>query len=194
METITGVVQTKRKDGKGVKINDDWYSSRNASFFASVNRNDTVTLQYSKNGTWNNCDENTAPVVSAAAPAASGGGYSGGTKAGGRASGFRDPDEIVRSEALKNALEFLSTTDPQFTQGSLGYKDAIERTLKTAELFSAYTKGLINLGASVPAQAPAVANPPEAAAPPPPPAPAPEPAPAPAETPVVGSALASFLE
>jgi len=193
MAEVTGVVQSKRKDGKGVKINEAWYSARNGSFFASVNRGDTVTLQYNVRGDWNNCDENIAPVVTAAAPAGGGGGYRGGSgggaKAGGRASGFREPDEIVRGEALSHAINFLKETDPDF--GDSEPKAVIERTLRTAEVFTAYMKGLIDLKKTAPHEAPPVQNPPPAPAPEP--APAPAPAPAPVEEPVVGSALSEFL-
>jgi hypothetical protein len=183
-ETITGQVSAKRKDGKGVQINGQWYSSRSDAFFTGVKKGDTITLSFTRNGTWLNCDEATPPVVTSAAAA-------GGSKQGGRASGFRDPDEIVRGESLKVALEFLVATNG--FAGSPGYGESVEKLLKTSDLFSNYSKGLIDLKQSAPAVAPPA---PEVQTT----APAPEPAPAAAapatpeaQAPVAGSALANFL-
>lgn len=192
-EQITGVVQAKKRDGKAVKIEEGWYSARNGSYFASVNRGDKVTLQFSRNGTWLNCDENVAPVVVAVAAAQSGGGsggYGGKGKQGGRASGFREPDEIIRAEAVSQAVTFLSTTDPDYA-GNLPYKDCVERTLRTADLITAYVQGKIDLKKSAQHAAPPPPN--TQPAPAPEPEPEPEPQPAPVEQAEVGSALADFL-
>lgn len=174
-DTVTGLVQSKRKDGKGVKINNNWYSSRNASFFSSVERGATVTLQFTANGQWNNCDENIAPVVSqAAAPSGGGGG-------GGSNGQFRSPDELIRTDALNSSLKFCEGT----LTGT--YAENAEKVLKTSELFVAYTKGLVDVnGTSAPAPA-------QAAPPPPVEEPAPAPAPAAESAQAAPSALSNFL-
>lgn len=181
-ESVTGQVQSKRKDGKGVKINDAWYSSRNASYFASVNKGDSITLQFTRNNQWNNCDENIAPVVGQSAP--SGGGDNGGGGGGGYGSQFRLHAELIRTDSLNSALTFLNDSK----QLSGNYAEDVPKVLKTSELFVAYVKGLIDLSAvtgSATAPAPAPAPAPEPA-----PEPEPEPEPEPAATP---SALSSFL-
>lgn len=183
-ESITGVIQSKRKDGKGVKIDDAWYScSRNASYFASVNRGDSVTLQFTRNNQWNNCDENIAPVVGQSAAPASGGGGGGFNKP----SQFRSVDELIRNDAINTAVAFLNSTE-EFALGA--YADNIEKLLKTTELFVAYNKGLIDVNATAGAPAPDPTPAPRIPVPPPaPPAPEPEPAP----VPDAKSALGAFL-
>lgn len=179
-ESVTGQVQSKRKDGKGVKIDDAWYSSRNASYFASVNKGDSITLQFTRNNQWNNCDENIALVVGQSAPSGGGGNGGNGVRAG--VSSFRSVDELIRTDSLNSALTFLNDSK----QLSGNYAEDVPKVLKTSELFVAYVKGLIDLSAVTgSATAPAPASAPE-----PEPQPEPEPEPEPAAAP---SALSNFL-
>lgn len=79
--TVTGVVESKRKDGKGIKVNGEWYSVFNASSLRGVEWKDTVTFNYIMKGTYRNIQ---GPVTKteeggsspAAMPTSKGGGYS----------------------------------------------------------------------------------------------------------------------
>ena len=185
-ESFTGTVQAVRGDRKGVKINNEWYSVRNASVYGTVAKGDTVSGTFTRNGRWINCDEASIQITKGA-PAASGGGGGGGGNGGGHKSGFREVDEIIRTTSLEAAVAFFSELSM-----SGDYATDIEYVLKTADLFVAYTKGLIDVGAmETPAPlpaAPAQQEPAPVAAPP-----APEPAPQEATPAVQPSALSAFL-
>lgn len=183
-ESFTGTVQAVRGDRKGVKVNNEWYSVRDASVYGTVAKGDTVSGTFTRNGRWINCDDASIQVTKAAPPAAGGGG--GGGNGGGHKSGYREVDEIIRTTALEAAVDFAASSL------SGDYATDIEYVLKTADLFVAYTKGLIDVGAMA-TPAPAA---PAAPAPIPAPVPEPEPEPAPQQeaTPAVQpSALSAFL-
>lgn len=70
MEQVTGTVKAKRKDGKGIMIDESWYSSRGQ---VPCNKGDEVKVSYEVNGRWNNIS-NVEVLSKGTAPAPSGGG------------------------------------------------------------------------------------------------------------------------
>lgn len=56
MTVITGVVESKRKDNKAIKVNGVWYSAYSAATLAAINDGDVVTFesQASPDGRWQN--------------------------------------------------------------------------------------------------------------------------------------------
>lgn len=55
MNEITNqVVEAKSKDGKKIKIGEDWFSAFNASTLEGVERGDTVSFVYTLKGDWKN--------------------------------------------------------------------------------------------------------------------------------------------
>jgi hypothetical protein len=86
LERISGKVASKRKDGKGIKVGEEWFSAFNASELDHINWKDDVEFSFARNGRFNNL-KGTVKLISAgggssSAPAKSGG-YSGvGVRAG----------------------------------------------------------------------------------------------------------------
>lgn len=74
METITGVVESVRKDRKGMCVNGQWYSSWDA---LSVNTGDEVLFNYVEKGTFKNI-KGKVRVTGSKPVTSSGGGKSGG--------------------------------------------------------------------------------------------------------------------
>jgi hypothetical protein len=71
METVTGQVDAVRKDGKGLCIDDVWYSSWDG---LQVSKGDTVVFNYVKKGQYNNIKgkvrvSSGGPAPSSSAPA-----------------------------------------------------------------------------------------------------------------------------
>jgi len=179
-ESFSGTVQAIRQDRKAVKINNEWYSVRDSSAFGSASKGDIISGTYTKNGKWINCDEASIVVTpgGGSAPVNGTGHAPGGAKKGGD-SGFRSPEEIIRTTALEQANEFFA-----ISSGLDGeeYPDQVEKVLRTADIFTAYIQGNISLTAPEQAAAP-VAEPVVVA----------QPEPAPVQEEAVPAALSSFL-
>lgn len=129
METLSGKVASKRKDGKGIKVGDEWFSAFNASELDHVNWKDEVEFKFARNGRFNNL-KGTVTVLSSSgaspAPKASGGGYSGvGVRAGHAWNSalqtvlhVTDRDvalEDIRAAVLEEAIEVYKTME-RFTK------------------------------------------------------------------------------
>ena len=133
-ENITnGVIEKIRKDRKGVCCGGEWYSVRNASIFSDAQRGDLLTADFTRNGQWINCTEDTVKVTKSATAGKSGGSSGNG---GSKNDQFRTRSEIIRTTALDASIAFLGTQDGT-------YADNVEQTLKTAQLFVAYVEGKI---------------------------------------------------
>ena len=134
-ENITnGVIEKIRKDRKGVCCGGEWYSVRNASIFSDAQRGDLLTADFTRNGQWINCVEDTVKVTKSATAGKSAGSSGSG---GGNSDQFRTRSEIIRTTALDASIAFLKD------QYEGNYADDVEQTLKTAQLFVAYVEGKI---------------------------------------------------
>lgn len=134
-ETLSGNIEAVRKDNKGIKVSGEWYSVRNASALNGAGKGDTINATFERNGKWNNLDEASIKISAGQVNTGKSSGSGGGSKGG----QFRTPDEIMRTEALNQSLTFHTDIDPN------DYGGAIEKLLKTADLFTAYAKGLIDV-------------------------------------------------
>ena len=69
---VQGVVEAKRKDGAGILVDGDWYSSYKGKGLGSVGVGDTVVFEYefSKDGKYKNIDGNSVKVAGKGQPKA----------------------------------------------------------------------------------------------------------------------------
>lgn len=73
MSVTKGNVESKRRDGKGIKLQDgEWYSAFSETTLSEVNRGDLVEFEYVTKGDWKNIKGNV--TVLSASPKAGGGG------------------------------------------------------------------------------------------------------------------------
>jgi hypothetical protein len=122
MGSVTGKIQTVRKDRKGCKIDDVWYSAYKPEEMNGAQRGDTVTLEYKEKGDFKNIVSVT--VVETAPKGGGGGGYS---KGGGGGAQFRSVPELNRIDALKLAVDV--------TAGDADTKERVKHVLKLVPVF-----------------------------------------------------------
>lgn len=129
MPTASGVIQSVRKDRKGFKIDEVWYSGYTPDELNGASKGDTVTLEYTEKGQYKNIVKGTVQVT-ASAPA--GGGGSGYTKGGGDKQ-FRSVPELNRIDALRLAVD----TVPQGND----LKAQVQHIIKLAKAYVAFIEG-----------------------------------------------------
>ena len=130
MPTASGLIQSVRKDRKGFKIDEVWYSGYTPDELNGASKGDTVTLEYTEKGQYKNIVKGTVQVT-ASAPAGGGGG-SGYTKGGGDKQ-FRSVPELNRIDALKLAVD----TVPQGND----LKAQVQHIIKLAKAYVAFIEG-----------------------------------------------------
>lgn len=145
MPTATGVVQTTRKDGKGFKMDDVWYSGYTPDELNGAQKGDSVTFEYTEKGQYKNIVKGTVQVTKGA-PQSSGGG---GGYSGGGDKQFRTVPELTRIDALRLAVDTLSKT-----AGSDDPKARVKAILKLAPVYVAFIEGSLGGGNAQAATAP----------------------------------------
>ncbi len=128
MTEITGTIQSVRRDRKGVKIDDVWYSAYAASELNGAERGDHVKLTYSAKGDFKNIQKPGVEVLSKGEGQSSGGG--GGRKSGGNGGGdkqFRTVPELNRIDAL-NAAVAVTVADTDT-------KERVKHVMKLVPIF-----------------------------------------------------------
>ena len=141
----TGVVESKRMDGKAIKVNGSWYSAYLPSELASVNRGDTVTVTWapSKTGNFKNIKGVTTTAIAgvgttntttvAATP----------PNKGKLLSVELDRDRcIIRQNALTNAVKLVAEwAGPLVGTDEAGKEDYVSTVIEIARAFEDYTSG-----------------------------------------------------
>jgi len=132
---MQGKVSKVRKDRKGLCIDDVWYSGYKPSYIGEAQVGDEVSFTFTEKGDWKNITEDTLKVLSSA-PKSSGGGGGGSSNSGG-GNQFRSVPQLVRGDALGNAVKSLEGLS--FPTA----KAAVKATLYVAGLYEAYLNGEI---------------------------------------------------
>lgn len=140
MSEVNGVVEAVRKDGKGLCVDGQWYSSFNP--IAGVSRGDTVSFTYAEKGSFKNIKGtvrggtggSAAPAAASAAPA--------GRKFGGFPIDVKDGQRsIIRQNALTNARELVSSVT-----GAKKVDEAmVAEIIAVARKFEAYSTGDLDI-------------------------------------------------
>jgi hypothetical protein len=141
MASASGVIQSVRRDRKGIKIDDVWYSAYNPSELGEAQRGDTVTVEYKPKGDFKNI---VSVTVDAAAPKGGGGGGRGGGYSGGGDKQFRSVPELNRIDALNAAVAV--------TAGDTDTKERVKHVLKLVPVFVNVIENGAGGGAAAPAK------------------------------------------
>ena len=141
MATMQGKIGKFRKDRKAFEIDDVWYSAFKSSWMGEAQSGDTVEFEYTEKGDFKNISEGTLKVT-AKKPA--GGGSSGGGKGGGGGYSkgeFRSVPQLVRTDAVNQALKLIETQGARFANG----KQALTAVLYYSNVIEAYVNGEVNV-------------------------------------------------
>jgi len=144
MSEMKGKIEKMRKDRKGLMIDDVWYSGYKASFLGDAQVGDTVEFEFTSKGDFKNITDGTLKVLekSEGKSSSGGGGGGGGNKGGGGYSKgeFRSVPQLVRTDAVNQALKLLEQQNAQYPS----VKQAIKATLYVANVIAAYVNAEIN--------------------------------------------------
>lgn len=137
-EQMTGVVEAVRKDRRGIKVGDDWYSAYNPSQLNDVEKGDSVKFDYTVKGNFNNIKG--AVTKTDGVPNNNSG--SGGKKSYSRGNFPIDPLDgqrsIIRQNALTNARELWAAA---YVDRDENIDLVIDSIIYAARRFEAYTAG-----------------------------------------------------
>ena len=136
METISGEVAAVRKDGKGLCIDDVWYSSWDK---LKVERGDNVVFNYVTKGTFNNIKG--AVRISTSAPAAG--------KAGPRPNNLLGVELGHASNLAQRMLELHYTNSQVDVESKEYLKHFASQTLKVYEVMQNIRQAIANKDAKV---------------------------------------------
>ncbi|MGH9992864.1 MAG: hypothetical protein ACREBU_01560 [Nitrososphaera sp.] len=124
MSTITGEVEAKRKDGRGIKVGDGWYGVFSAEALSEVNKGDSVEFEYVLNPRGFNDIKGGVKKTTGAS--------SGNSVGSSRLADYERQMMIIRQNALTNAVNYYSTMEPR-----PGATDIVSM----AQKFELYTSG-----------------------------------------------------
>lgn len=144
MATVTGKVSKIRKDRKGLCIDDVWYSGYKPSYIGEAQVGDTVTFTYTEKGDWKNITEDTLTIGAkggGSAPSSGGSSSSSGGGGGGGSNQFRSVPQLVRTDAVTQALKLIETQGFIYNTG----KQALRATLYFANVIAAYVNAEIDV-------------------------------------------------
>jgi len=141
MASKTGVIGKFRKDRKAFEIDDVWYSAYKAGWMNDAQSGDEVSFQYQAKGDFNNITDDGVKITEKqAAPAKTGGGGNKG-KGGGSNGQFRSIPQLVRQEAVGQAITLIETQGARYSDA----KQALAAVLFTANVIAAYVDGEISM-------------------------------------------------
>lgn len=143
MQVTNTVVDAVKRDGKALKIGNDWYSAFKASQIGTVKAGDAVSFEYIEKGEWKNIKGS----VSINSPSTTAVTYSNArptvvpntnrnpyAAAEFPVSGTDPVRRLIRQAALEEAIK-ISSFD------SVSIEDRVTETLRAAKLFEAYIAG-----------------------------------------------------
>lgn len=130
--SMTGVVQSVRKDGKGFKINEVWYSGYTPDELNGARKGDTVTFSYTEKGQYKNLVKDSVVVTASGGGGGGSGSGGGGGYSGGGDKQFRSVAELNRIDALRLAVETVKDGDD---------KARVKSILKLAPIYVAFIEG-----------------------------------------------------
>lgn len=129
---MKGVVDAVRRDGKGLKIGEDWYSAFDASQMAGIGRGDHVEFDFAPKGMYKNIKGNVSKVAD------SGGATTGVSTEVAKPSLARERT-IIRQNALSHATTLVvantNVSDPTEMDST------VEEIIRVARMFEAYATG-----------------------------------------------------
>jgi hypothetical protein len=141
MAKMQGTIGKFRKDRKAFEIDDVWYSAFKASWMGEAQSGDTVEFEYTEKGDFKNISEGTLKVTEQK-PAGGGGNKGGGGKGGGYSKGeFRSVPQLVRTDAVNQALKVIEVQGAQYANE----KTALKAVLYLANVIAAYVDGHIDM-------------------------------------------------
>lgn len=147
---ISGVVDSKRRDGKGIKIGDDWYSVMFASVLNEVNKGDFVEVEYTtkpspSGGDYRNIKSVKKSMAPASRPMTAGGAPAGTyTAAGARTfpvGAFSPERSIIRQNSLAHAINLFDNIPIDNFDTFDTAAEAAEAIIAVARVFEAYSAG-----------------------------------------------------
>lgn len=150
---ISGVVDSKRRDGKGIKIGDDWYSVMFASVLNEVNKGDFVEVEYTTKpsptgGDYRNIKSVKKSMAPASRPMTAGGAPAGTYSSAGSSAArtfpvgaFSPERSIIRQNSLGHAVKVLA--DLPIDEGDVfaTAAEAADAVIAVARVFEAYSAG-----------------------------------------------------
>lgn len=146
MKTI-GTIDSKRRDGKGVKVGEDWYTVMFSSVLAGVEKGDTVEIEYVTKPSPSGPDYRniksinkvsapaSRPVTAAAAAPAST--YAARTFP---VAAFSPDRSIIRQNALAHATKMAELCYCDLMD-SLNMEEQVNKVIEMARMFEAYSAG-----------------------------------------------------
>ena len=147
MQTVQGVVVAKRKDGKGIRIGETWYSVFLATELDSAVRNATVSFAYEENVRGHQTYRNIkGPITVVSTPEQETVTKPEGASIGGERDkvlvgtfiNLHKDRSIARQNSLTNARELFIATGHT---PDLPLEESAEKIIGIAKLFEGYTTG-----------------------------------------------------